>query len=418
MADLFKIFRWNSKAKSRPKFINDFTPLIQESTERDATTNACIDRISNSIAGLSFAVYKKSNHQKVENHPVYEVLADPNAEEKHQLFMTSLVKHYFGGNVFILIYKDNETGEVSNLFLLNPAEVTITRNEYNQKVFHYQGKEYNSDKVLHIPAPWNYDGTKGYSVFDVCKKTFDAAYSLDSYTDTNFSNGLGKRLVIDVSKARQDIDEKTEQEIVSRFLQNYSGSRNASKPILKKDGIEFSVIDSGIADNRSQQLEENREFTMKIISQIFGIPASFLSGEGITDIESITTCYAMNAIQPIVNTLEQYFQNLFKVEDRGKYYIKFNYNSLLKTSLTNKINSFTAQLNNGQLTPNEIRKMNELPAIPGGDYLYRNSALLPIREDIESSLVASAKQKQQELIDSATHTEPNAEAENLGSDKI
>lgn len=414
---MLKFFRWNSKAKSRPKFINDFTPLIQNNTEKDATTNACIDRIANSIAGLSFGVYKKSNHQKV-NHSVYELLADPNLEEKHSLFFQNIVKDYFSGNVFLLLYKDNETGEISNLFRLNPADVSITRNEYNQKIFSYKGQSYNSERILHIPAPWNYDGTKGYSIFEVCRKTFQAAYSLDYYTDNNFSNGLGKRLVIDVSKARQDIDEKTEQEIVSRFLQNYSGSKNASKPILKKDGIEFSVIDSGIADNRSQQLEENREFTMKIIAEIFGVPVSYLSGENITDIESTTTMYAMNAIQPIANTFEEYFQNLFRIEDRGKYYIKFNFNSLLKTSLQNKINSYTQQLNNGQLTPNEIRKMEDRPEIEGGDYLYRNSALLPIREDIESSLASSAKQKQQKLMESSTHTQPNAEAENIGSDKL
>ena len=166
------------------------------------------------------------------------------------------------------------------------------------------------------------------------------------------------------------------------------------------------------------QLEQNREFTQKIISEIFGVPVAYLNGEDIKDIESLTTMYSMNAIQPITNTFEEYFQNLFKLEDRGKYYIKFNFNSLLKTSLAVKINSFTQQLNNGQLTPNEIRRMSEMPEIEGGDYLYRNSALLPIREDIESSLAASAKQKQQELLEQSTHTQTNAEAENLGSDKL
>lgn len=412
-----KLFRWNSKAKSRPKFINDFTPLIQNNTEKDATTNACIERIANTIAGLSFGVYKKSNHQKV-NHPVYDLLSDPNLEEKHTLFFQNIVKDYFSGNVFLLLYKDNETGEISNLFRLNPADVSITRNEFNQKVFHYKGQTYNSERILHIPAPWNYDGTKGYSIFEVCKKTFDSAFSLDAYTENNFSNGLGKRLVIDISKARQDIDEKTEKEIVSRFLQNYSGAKNASKPILKKDGVEFSVIDSGIADANSMQLEQNREFTQKIISEIFGVPVSFLNGENISDIESVFVMFAENAIRPITNTFSEYFQNLFRIEDRGKYFIKWNFDSLLKTSLNNRITSLTQQINNGQLTPNEARKLSDLPEVPGGDYLYRNSALLPIREDIESSLAASAKQKQQELIEQATHTEKNSEAENLGSDKL
>ncbi len=412
-----KFFRWNSKAKSRPKFINDFTPLIQNNTEKDATTNACIERIANTIAGLSFGVYKKSNHQKV-NHPVYDLLSDPNLEEKHTLFIQNIVKDYFSGNVFLLLYKDNETGEISNLFRLNPADVSITRNEFNQKVFHYKGQTYNSERILHIPAPWNYDGTKGYSIFEVCKKTFDSAFSLDAYTENNFSNGLGKRLVIDISKARQDIDEKTEKEIVSRFLQNYSGAKNASKPILKKDGVEFSVIDSGIADANSMQLEQNREFTQKIISEIFGVPVAFLNGENISDIESVFVMFAENAIRPITNTFSEYFQNLFRIEDRGKYFIKWNFDSLLKTSLNNRITSLTQQINNGQLTPNEARKLSDLPEVPGGDYLYRNSALLPIREDIESSLAASAKQKQQELIEQATHSETNSEAENLGSDKL
>lgn len=414
---MLRIFRWNSKAKSRPKFINDFTPLIQNNTERDATTNACIERIANTIAGLSFGVYKKSTHQKV-NHPVYDLLSDPNLEEKHTLFFQNLVKDYFSGNVFLLLYKDNETGEISNLFRLNPSEVSITRNEYNQKIFSYKGKSYNSERILHIPAPWNYDGTRGYSIFEVCKKTFDSAFSLDAYTENNFNNGLGKRLIIDISKARHDIDEKTEKEIVSRFLQNYSGAKNASKPILKKDGIEFSVIDSGIADANSMQLEQNREFTQKIISEIFGVPVAFLNGENITDIESIFVMFAENAIRPITNTFSEYFQNLFRIEDRGKYFIKWNFDSLLKTSLNNRITSLTQQINNGQLTPNEARKFSDLPEVPGGDYLYRNSALLPIRDDIESSLAASAKQKQQELMESSTHTQPNAEAENIGSDKL
>ena len=215
-----------------------------------------------------------------------------------------------------------------------------------------------------------------------------------------------------------EIDEKTEKEIVSRFLQNYSGAKNASKPILKKDGVEFSVIDSGIADANSMQLEQNREFTQKIISEIFGVPVSFLNGENISDIESVFVMFAENAIRPITNTFSEYFQNLFRIEDRGKYFIKWNFDSLLKTSLNNRITSLTQQINNGQLTPNEARKLSDLPEVPGGDYLYRNSALLPIREDIESSLAASAKQKQQELIEQATHTEKNSEAENLGSDKL
>ena len=128
--------------------------------------------------------------------------------------------------------------------------------------------------------------------------------------------------------------------------------------------------------------------------------------------------FASQAVAPIVQQLEESLNKLFKVEERSKYYIKFNYNSLFRTSLASKIDSYTKQMNNGILTINEIRAKEDLPPVEGGDFNYRPANLLPILPELENSLGASAKLKQAELenIEQPTGTQKNAEAVGLGSE--
>jgi HK97 family phage portal protein len=408
--------RNNKNAKQKPRDILDFSSGINRQTENDATSFSCIDRIASTIAGLSYGIYKTKTGEKVE-HPLYDVLKEPNLEETHSLLFHQLILDYFDGNIYLYKYTDSE-GNVTNLFRLNPRNVFVNRNEFNQKTFSYNGKVYTADKVLHIPSRFGYDGKIGHSIFQVCADSFSTSQALDDYTNNSFSNNLGKRLVIDLTEAYPNATEEEQKQIRDRYVQNYGGSKNAGKPVVKTGKVQFTTLDTGASDNRASELSDNRNFQLRVISQIFGVPLEYLSGEGATDIEKLTTMFATQAIAPIVQQLEESFNKLFTVQDRGKYYIKFNYNSLLRTSLSNKIDSYTKQMNNGILTVNEIRAKEDLPPIECGDFNYRPSNLLPILSELENSLGASAKLKQAELenIDKPTGTQKNAEAVGLGSE--
>lgn len=411
-----KIFRNNKNAKQKPRDILDFASGINRQVESDSTSFSCIDRIASTIAGLSYGIYKTKSGEKAD-HPLYEVLKEPNAEETHTTLFHQLILDYFDGNIYLYKYKDSE-GNVTNLFRLNPRNVSVNRNEYNAKTFSYNGKVYTADKVLHIPSRFGYDGKIGHSIFQVCANSFETSNSLDNYTNNSFSNHLGKRLVIDLSDTYPNATEQEQKQIRDRYIQNYGGSSNAGKPVVKTGKIKFETLDTGASDNRASELSENRNFQLRIISQIFGVPLEYLSGEGSTDIEKLTTMFASQAVAPIVQQLEESLNKLFKVEERSKYHIKFNYNSLFRTSLASKIDSYTKQMNNGILTINEIRAKEDLPPVEGGDFNYRPANLLPILPELENSLGASAKLKQAELenIEQPTGTQKNAEAVGLGSE--
>lgn len=412
---LFNLFKRNKNAKTAPLAIQDYRSFTGSFIEKDPVSFSAIDKIGTAFASLSFGVYDTRTKQKTK-HPLYDVLKEPNADETHSLFFYELIQDYFAGNVYLYKYTDAD-GQVISLFRLNPNQVTVTRNEYNQKLYSYNGQTYTSEKVLHIPSRYSYDGLTGKSIWKTLNHTFKQTQNLDEYVNNTFDNSLGKRLVIDLSSAYPNATEQEQNQIRDRYVANYSGSENAGKPVVKTGKIDFQTIDTGVSDNRSAQLSENRQYQAEIIAQIFNVPVAYLTGKDVGDLETVTTLFMSQAIEPIAQAFEEAFIKLLPVEQRERYYIKFSYNSLLKTNLSAKISAYTQQLTNGILSPNEIRQKEELEPIEYGDCHYRASNLLPIRQDIEESLVASAKLKQQE-VDKDIGQQKNAEAKDIGSDKL
>lgn len=411
--NIFNLFRRNKSAKTTPVAIQDYKTYASYVTEKDPVSFSAIDKIGTAFASLSFGIYSTKTKQKV-NHPLYEVLKQPSLDETHSMFMYQLIQDYFSGGCFIYKYTDTN-GRVISLFRLNPKSVVVTRNEYNQKQYTYNGQTYSSEKILHIPARWSYNGLVGLSIFEAQKQAFNTSQNLDSYTRSSFDNTLGKRLVIDVSQAYPNATEEEQRQLRDRYVANYSGTENAGKPVVKTGKVQFETLDTGVSDNRSAQLAENRQYQNEIIAQMFNVPLSYLTGKDVGDLESVTTLFLSQAIEPIAQQFEEAFNyGLFPLAERDQYYIKFSYNSILKTNLTAKIQAYQTQLINGILSPNEIRAKEELEPIEYGDCHYRPSNLLPIRQDIEESLVASAKLKQQEV----DGQQKNAEAKNIGSDKL
>lgn len=408
------IFKRNKNARTTPRFIGDARSPFDYSSQRDSISFACIDRIGNAVAGLSFGVYDKKTHQRVE-HAIYDVLKEPNLDETHSLFFYQLVKDYYNGNIYLYKYTD-QNGELISLFRLNPSQVVVSRDEYNRKTYTYGGKIYYSNDVLHIPSRFGYDGKIGHSVFLEASKAFDTASSLEQYTDSTFNNNLGKRLIIDIEKAYPNASDADMMEIRQKYIDNYGGVKNASKPIVKSGKIDFTTIDTGTANNQTSQLQETKDFQARLISMMFGIPYSMLIG-GEINLESVTTLYLTSAIEPILKALEESFIKLFNVTDRSRYYVEFNRNSILRTSLSSKIDSYTKQLQYGLLTPNEAREKENLAPIEAGNYAFIPSNLLPLTEDNISAVLAQSKLALQNS-NKVANAESAETVPGLGSDKL
>jgi HK97 family phage portal protein len=403
--------RRDGKAQTIQKVFSSGSDVI---TGKDSTSFAAIDLICSSFAGLSGFFYDRKTRQSIKDHDLYELILNPNYDETKFQFFYSSAKDYFNGNVYWYKY-DNERGEIISLFRLNPASVRVKRNLSNQKIFTYDGIEYDYRKILHIPSRYGYDGLTGKSIFNECGQIFSNTSELDAYINNSFNNSVGNRLIIDITKEYPSASEEQIQQLRNKFVQNYAGIRNAGRPLIKSGKLEYDKIETDFKDNRANQLVENRKFQEKEVAKLFGVPLPLLNGTETANVESLYTIFIENAIRPMATSFEQAINKLIPFDERMSVYFEYSYNSLLKTSLQTRIDTYTKQVTNGILSPNEIRKKENLPEIEAGDTLFVMANLMPLRKDVIDSYMAKSK-----MIENENITSPDTQGDhnNLGDDKI
>jgi HK97 family phage portal protein len=412
MMAFFNLFkRKNEKARVVQ---TTFSSNSDVTTGKDSTSFAAIDLICSSFANLSGFFYDKRTKQSLKEHNLYELINNPNYDETKFQFFYNSAKDYFNGNVYWYKY-DNEDGEVVSLFRLNPNNVVVRRNLDNQKTYAYNGIEYDYRKILHVPSRYGYDGLKGKSIFSECNQIFSNTAEIDAYINNSFNNSIGNRLIIDITKEYPNASEEQIGHLLNLFSQTYSGVRNAGKPLIKSGSIDYGKIETDFKDNRANQLVENRQFQEKEVAKLFGVPLALLNGTETANMESLYTMFIENAIRPLATAFEQSINKLIPFDERERIYFEYSYNSLLKTSLQTRTDTYAKQLTNGILSPNEVRRRENLPEIEAGDTHFIAANLMPLREDVIDAYMAGAKIKEQEL--NTDSPDINGNHSNLGDDK-
>ena len=408
-----KIFKRNiiNTGKSNSHFSHTADVI----TGRDATSFSAIDLICSAFANLGGQFYNVDDKQPLKEYYLYDLINNPNYDETRFIFFYNSAKDIFSaGNCYWYKY-DNEQHEIVSLFRINPNVVKVKKDTFNQKVYIINGVEYRSDKILHIPSRFGYDGLIGKSIFDECNQIFANSKELDLFTNNSFNNSVGNRLIIDITKEFPNATEEQIQALRNKFLNNYTGIQNAGKPLIKSGKIDYSKIETDYKDNKANQLIENREFQEREIAKIFGIPVLLMSGGQLTGttntIESLYILFIENALRPIATQFEQSINRLISPRERSKIYFEYSYNSLMKTTLDTRISAYTKQMMNGILSVNEIRRKENLPEIEAGDNHFVPANLMPLTDEVISSYMANSRLKLEQLKDK----ENNHEA--IGDDK-
>ena len=289
----------NKNAVNTPRNIRDYISLADSYAGKEATSFTAIDMIANAISMLGFGVYDVKSGEKKEKHWLYEVFAQPNLDETKSFFIYQIVKDWFSGGCFIYLFK-NEEGKIISFFRLNPSAVNVSRDPVtNAKKYSYNGMTYYSDRILHIPCKYGYNGLRGGSIYSEVPQIFNTAIQLNNYVQNTFSQNLGKRLVIDTTEAYQDLTDDEKDQLENKLVYKYGGVKNAGRPIVMSGGIKFSSIDTGTASNQASELTDNREFQLNMISQLFHIPKDALNGNVPNDIENYLMLFSIFSVQPV-----------------------------------------------------------------------------------------------------------------------
>ena len=343
---------------------------------------ACVRVLSEAIAQLPLHVYQYTDNgkERVPKHPLYFLLHDqPNPEMTSFVFRETLMAHLLiYGNAYAQIIR-NGRGEVLGLYPLMPDKVRVDRDDRGRLIYRYSRyDEHNPnfkqqgeiilpmEQVLHIPG-LGFDGLVGYSPIAMAKNAIGLAVACDEYGASFFANGASPSAVLEHPGVIKN------PERVREAWQRAYGSGNAHKTAILEEGMKYTPI--SIPNNEAQFLE-TRKFQIEEIARLYRVPLHMigdLDHATFSNIEHLSLEFVKYTLDPWLVRWEQGLQKaLLSDSEKGRYFIKFNVEGLLRGDYASRMQGYATARQNGWLSANDIRELEDMNAIPDeeGGTLY------------------------------------------------
>ena len=355
---------------------------------------SCVRILAEAVAGLPLHLYRykeDGGKEKALDHPLYLLLHDePNPEMSSFVFRETLMTHLLlWGNAYAQIIR-NGKGEVIALYPLMPDRMTVDRDSKGQLYYEYtvsmddaptvKGSlvRLNPSDVLHIPG-LGFDGLVGYSPIAMAKNAIGMAIACEEYGAKFFANGAAPGGVLEHPGTIKD-----PQRVRESWQSTFGGSGNANKIAVLEEGMKYTPI--GISPEQAQFLE-TRKFQINEIARIFRVPPHMvgdLEKSSFSNIEQQSLEFVKYTLDPWVIRWEQTIhRSLLLPDEKSQYFVKFNLEGLLRGDYQSRMNGYATARQNGWMSANDIREMEDLNPIPaeeGGDLYLINGNMTRLKD--------------------------------------
>lgn len=236
-----------------------------------------------------------------------------------------------------------------------------------------------ADKVFHIRG-FGEDGIKGLSPLACAARSLGAALAADRAAARMYGKGLrspGFFLPPDSLTAEQR-DQWYEQYIKPGY-----GSAGEGKPLIMMPGTGW--VSFGITP-KDAELLMSRGFSVEDVCRWMGVPPILVghASEGQTmwgsGVEQIILGWLVLGLRAYLKRIESAVnQRLMPPTDRARgLYFEFNFEGLLRADSAGRAALMSTLAQNGLRTRNELRKLDNMPSMDGGDQLTVQSNLVAI----------------------------------------
>ena len=264
------------------------------------------------------------------------------------------------------VHRD-ENGQLYYLYTRGADDVTNTKN---------MTVKLGPSEVLHIPG-LGFDGLVGYSPIAMAKNAIGLAIATEEYGAKFFANGAAPSGVLEHPGTIKEPGKVREA-----WQSQFGGSANSNKIAVLEEGMKYTPI--SISPEQAQFLE-TRKFQINEIARIFRVPPHMvgdLEKSSFSNIEQQSLEFVKYTLDPWVVRWEQTLaRTLFTVEEKKKYFFRFNVEGLLRGDYVSRMNGYATARQNGWMSANDIRELENLDRIPtdeGGDMYLVNGNILPL----------------------------------------
>lgn len=370
--------------------VSDYLGTIQPRNDIGlAATWACVNLIAGTIGSLSCEVYRKVDGVKQiqYDHPLYAVLHDdPNfdltALDFWEYMAAAIELH---GNAYARVIRQN--GRVVSLDPIPPNLMTVRRTSGGALLYSWsKGKEsfeVRESEILHIRGPFA-TALGGLSTLTACRNIFASARNVDAAASKLFQNGAMPSGVLSIDKTLTP----EQRALAESLLQDkFVGAMNAGRPILLDNGMSWQQLTITPED---AQMLDTRKFGGEEICRLFGVPPGMVGygdsasnwGTGkevdVLGFQKFTLRRRMKRIEK--SCQKQLFT---RAERQAGYRIGFNFEDLLRGDSQARADFYDKLVRLGVMTRNEVRALEGLGPVDGGDVITVQMQDIPLGRAVE-----------------------------------
>jgi HK97 family phage portal protein len=381
-------------------------PRVSESTALSWTALAAgVRYLAETMAMLPIHVYERTGRdgrtkrQLPSGHPLVRLLTDEPNEEQTPFEVMELMQTHcvLFGNAYAQIVFDGG-GIPRELWPLNPDRVQLKRNRLGRLEYWVSlpSDELGgvagmtvlpADQVLHVRgfSRWGLIGERISAVF---REAIGLGLATEEFAARFFGQGLSPAGMLQhpgqLSKEAQDR--------LRLAIQNQVGGIDkAHRLLILEEGMKWQQT---MVEPEKAQFLELRQFQVTEASRILRIPPHMLydlTRSTFSNIEHQGLELVTYTVLPWAVRWEQRLdKHLVSVRSRNTQFVKFNMAALLRGDVASRYNAYQTGRQGGWLSVNDIRALEDMNPVEGGDTYLEPVNMRPLGSGEEMPVTAPA----------------------------
>lgn len=348
---------------------------------------ACVRLLSESISTLPLKIYVRQpdgSRKAATDHPAYSILCRrPNSEMTPSRFMLMVVASIcLRGNAFI--EKKFIANRLVSLVPLLPQNMVVKR--LVTGALEYKYTENGNERVIpvknimHIRG-FGLDGVCGMMPMKTGRDVIGSAMAVEESAAKIFEQGLQSSGFLSAENALSD----EQRERLRSYMAAFTGSKNAGKIMVLEGGLKYQGVTMNPED---AQMLESRSFSIEEICRWFRVPPIMVGhttkqSSWASSLEGMNLQFLTHTLRPLLVNIEQEIGRCLLDSD-DEVFAEFSVEGLLRADSAGRAAYYTSALQNGWMSRNDVRRLENMPPIEGGD-IYTVQLNLTQLKNLESS---------------------------------
>lgn len=347
-------------------------PVTARSAEGVAAVYAAVSVISETIGSLPLHLYRRNadgSRERATDNPLHTLLHDqPNPWQTAVEFRELMQAHVeLRGNAYAE-RRYNDAGQLVALVPIHPDTVTVSVTSGERVVYDVSAKggrrRLVADEIFHLRGRSD-DGIVGRSPIDVARDAVGLSVAQNRTAGSLMRNAMRPSAVITMPTP---LTQEQMARLREAFREEYSGPNKAGNVVPLDVGMEFKQIQMRADD---VQLVQAMQFSVEEIARIFRVPLVIINGQRDANY-SASVALAQHFVtyglrRRLVAWEQAISSQLMSESTRREFYAEHSLDGLLRGDPKTRSDLYHLALADGWLTVNEVRRLENLPPVPGGD---------------------------------------------------